>query len=193
VRRALDARPHIILPDGGLALDSLGYVENLAHALMLAVDQPGPSAGQAYNCGDERTLSLRQMTEVIADALEHDWEIISVPAEVAHPARPLMAQLESHHRVLDLSKLRSQLGYRDVVPPEEALRRTARWLREHPLPPGGEAETILQDPFDYAAEDRLVEAWRKGMELMRAVEYARLPGPTLSFPLPEQRTRKRGG
>ena len=40
VRRIRDARPLIVLPDGGLTLCSYGYVENLAHAVLLAVDQP---------------------------------------------------------------------------------------------------------------------------------------------------------
>ncbi|HEY2107574.1 MAG TPA: NAD-dependent epimerase/dehydratase family protein, partial [Candidatus Binataceae bacterium] len=50
IRRILDRRKFILLPDNGLALMSHGYAENLAHAVLLAVDQPQASAGQAYNC-----------------------------------------------------------------------------------------------------------------------------------------------
>ncbi|MEE3328662.1 MAG: epimerase, partial [Myxococcota bacterium] len=50
VRRVLDGRRRIILPDGGLTLCHCGYAENLAHALLLAVDQPDRCAGRIYNC-----------------------------------------------------------------------------------------------------------------------------------------------
>jgi nucleoside-diphosphate-sugar epimerase len=92
VRRILDRRPRIILPDGGLSLSHFGYVENVAHALLLAVDQPEKAKGQIYNAGDQEVLSLRQVVETIARALEHDWEIVSMPWELAVPARPLVAQ-----------------------------------------------------------------------------------------------------
>ena len=57
---------------------------------------------------------------------------------------------------MSLAKLERDLGYRDVVPPREALVRTARWLCENRPAPGGAEEQILEDPFDYAAEDALV-------------------------------------
>ena len=162
VRRILDRRPFIVLPDDGLTLCHYGYAENLAHALLLAIDRPDASAGQIYNCGDEEVLTLRQVVELIADALSAKLEIVSLPYALAVCARPLVMQHRSTHRVFDLAKLRTQLGYRDVVPAREAVSRTARWLADHPLEPGGVEERILQDPFDYRAEDALVSAWRQG-------------------------------
>jgi len=50
IRRIQDRRHHILLPDDGLILMTHGYAENLAHAVLLAVDQPKASAGQIYNC-----------------------------------------------------------------------------------------------------------------------------------------------
>src|SRR5229473_8102537 len=79
IRRILDKRPHIILPDGGLTLITRGYAGNLAHAVLLAVDKPEASAGQIYNCGDEEQFTLRQMVEVITRAMNYDWEIVSMP------------------------------------------------------------------------------------------------------------------
>ncbi len=181
VRRILDRRPFIVLPEDGLTLCHYGYAENLAHAVLLAVDQPAASAGQIYNCGDEEVLTLRQVVELAAGALGAALEIVSMPYALAPCARPLVMQHRSTHRVFDLAKLRTQLGYRDVVPAREALLRTARWLVEHPLARGGGEEKILQDPFDYAAEDALVGAWRKALGSMPAVEWSRPPGFTASY------------
>ena len=44
VRRILDGRPSIVLPDGGLTLLLVGYAENLAHAVLLAVGAPARRA-----------------------------------------------------------------------------------------------------------------------------------------------------
>ena len=189
VRRILEGRRVIILPEDGLALNHMNYVANAAHAILLAIDQPEASAGQIYNCGDQRLLTLRQIVEVIADALGAKLEIISMPWAFATPARPLMAQPWMTHRVLDLTKLRTQLGYRDIVEPEQGLAITARWLRDHPLERDGSDEKILQDPFDYRAEDELIGAWKRLCEQMPQVSFARQPGFTATYSGPGGKPR----
>lgn len=189
VRRVLDGRPHIVLPDGGLTLCHAGFVENLAHAVLLAVDRPEAGAGRVYNCGDEHVLTLAQRVEIIAAALGRQIEIVSMPWPLAVPARPLVMQPLPTHRVYDLSRLRADLGYRDVVPAAEGLARTARWLAENPPPRGGTEETVLQDPFDYAAEDRLIDAWRAALAAMPDAGFATEPGYTLSYSGPGGRAR----
>lgn len=181
VRRILDKRPHIIVADGGLSLHSYGYSGNLAHAVLLGVDQAEAAAGQIYNCADEEVLSVRQVVELIATELEHDWEIVSMPWELALPARPLVSQPLPTHRVLDLGKLRHELGYRDVVPARKAITDYARCLVEMQPEPGGTEERVLQDPFDYAAEDKLIAAWKKALAGMPEIEYEVEPGYTLSY------------
>lgn len=163
VRRCLDGRPFLIVPDGGLTLETVCYGENAATAVLCAVDRPEAAAGRVYNVGDSELLTLAQTAEVIADELGHRWELVSMPVELATPARPMLRHWSSRHRVVDTTRIRAELGYRDAVPPLEALARTARWLAEHPVPPGDRVERVLQDPFDYAAEDQLVAAWRRAM------------------------------
>jgi nucleoside-diphosphate-sugar epimerase len=190
VKRILDRRPHIVLPDEGLTLHHCGYAENVAHAVLLAVDQPKIAAGQIYNCGDAEALTLRQVVDVIAEALGHTWEVVSIPYELAACTRPLVAQPWNTHRVFDLTKLRSQLGYADVVPPPEAFVRTARWLIDHPPRPGGSEERNLQDPFDYEAEDALIAAWKRTIETFPRVSYRAEPGYTNAYSGPGSKARK---
>ena len=90
---------------------------------------------------------------------------------------------------MDVSKLRNDLGYRDVVPPRDALVRTARWLVDNPPPPGGTELTVLQDPFDYAAEDQLVAAWKRALETMPEIEWKEEPGYGLAYSGPGGRPR----
>ena len=191
VRRILDGRPHIVLPDGGLTLATAGYAENLAHALLLAVDRPDAAAGQSYNCGDQQTLTVRQRVETIAKIMEREIEIVSVPADVALPAWPLLTHEASDHRLMDLGKIQGELGYQDPVPVPEALKRTVDWLVANQPEPGGFTEQLLGDPFDYEAEDRLVAAAREGHEKMRAVSYAKPPTAGASYIAAESRARRR--
>jgi nucleoside-diphosphate-sugar epimerase len=187
VRRILDGRRLLILPDGGLSLITFGYVDNLAHAMLLAVDKPAESMGEIFNCGDDERLTIRQVAELITAELDHDWELISMPSELAVPARPLQMNQLSTHRVLDTAKLRERLGYRDVVPARQAVRLAARWLVDNPPTLGGYEETALQDPFDYAAEDRLVDWWRAATANPPDLGYDELPGYGKSYAGPGTR------
>ncbi len=187
VRRILDGRPFLVLPDDGLSLITFGYVDNLAHALLLAVDQPEASMGEIFNCGDDERLTIRQVAEIITDELQHDWELIGMPADLAVPARPLQMGYRSLHRVMDTSKLRQTLGYGDVVPAREAVRRATRWLVENPPERGGYEETALQDPFDYDAEDRLVAWWKAAIADPPDLGYEQEPGYGKSYAGPGTR------
>ncbi len=191
VRRVLDRRPHIIVAEDGLSLSSFGYVENLAHALLLAVDQPEKAAGQIYNAADQEVLSIRQVVETIARSMGHDWEIVSMPWEVAWPARPFVAQPWTTHRIVSIGKLENELGYRDVVDPHEALARTAQWLTENPPEPGGTEEMVLPDPFDYVAEDELIASYRDALARVAEPKWTGgiEPGYGLAFSGPGGRAR----
>ena len=163
IRRILDGRRQIVLPDAGLTLATHGYAANLAHAVLLAVDHPEASAGQVYNCGDDRQYSLAQIVEIIAGALDREIEVVNLPHELAFPARPL-ALGGYQHKLVDLTKIREQLDYRDPVPAAEAIARTTRWYVDNRPEPGGEIEERLGDPFDYAAEDELITRFRAVVE-----------------------------
>ena len=169
IRRLLDGRRHIIVPEGGLMLATHGYAPNLAHAVLLAVDLPEESAGQAYNCGDEKTMTIRQLIEVIADTMQTPVEIVSVPNEVAVTSRALTTRDDLHHWVMDIGKLQRELGYRDQVDPVTAVRETVAWYLRNRPEPGGEIEQRLADPFDYATEDRLIEAQANALQEMRRI------------------------
>lgn len=189
VRRVIDRRQRIVVADDGLTLHHHGYTENLAHALLLAAEHPDAAAGKIFNVGDEEVLSVRQVVEIVARTLGHEFEIVSMPYDLAVPARPLLAQPLPTHRVLDLTRLRTDLGYRDVVPAREALARTARWLVEHPLERGGQEERVLTDPFDYEAEDRLVDAWLTARASVPAIAFEQEPMYGMAYSGPGGRPR----
>ena len=190
VRRIRDKRPFIILPDDGLSLNHCGAAANMAHALLLAVDQPEIAAGQIYNCGDEHILTLKQVVQLCAEALGHEWEIVSMPYNLAVSARPLISQPWTTHRVFDLTKIKSELGYHDIISPIEGVQQAALWLSQNPLEYDGKSERMLQDPFDYAAEDRLLAAWKQALGTIPTDLFQRQPGYTIAYSGPGGSQRK---
>ncbi|MCP5039923.1 MAG: NAD-dependent epimerase/dehydratase family protein [bacterium] len=187
VKRILDGRPHIILPDGGLTLHHFGYAENLAHAILTAIDNPENTLGQIYNAADSEVLTLRAVVELISEGLGHRWEIVNMPWELAVAARPLVTQPETTHRVVDTTKMQRDFGYRDLVPPREAVVRTANWLVANPL--SEDQQRLLQDPFDYAAEDALIDGFKKAIAGMPEVEWKNPPGYGVAYSGPGGRAR----
>ncbi len=159
VRRLRDGRRRIIVPDGGMIAESRTYAANAAHMILLALDHPKEAAGHAFNAADEHATTLREWIQTIAAAIGvDDLELVSVPYKLAFPTYPYARDpFVAGHRILDLAKAKERLGYRDLVPFGNAIEQTVRWYLENPPEPGGEMERQLGDPFDYAAEDRLLE------------------------------------
>ena len=149
VKRILDGRLRIALPDGGLNLQHRGFAGNLAHAVALALDKGQPS--RIYNVGDEAVYSVRQITDMIADIIGHSWEVTSVPATAWPYGTPY--SLPSH-LVYDLSKIKGELAYRDIVAPEDALRLTVEALVANP--PEG-VPFLWPQAFSYGDEDAAIE------------------------------------
>ncbi len=169
IRRVRDGRTRIILPGGGMALLSRGYAANIAHGLMLAVDRPEACAGRTYNIADNRVLYNREWARMVAGILGWEFDFVEIPFDMlprAFRAAPTQT-LFRWHRVMDTSRIKAELGYRDATPVERALEETVRWYTEQPLPPGGEVEQNLGDPFDYEAEDQVMQMYESGSRALR--------------------------
>ena len=189
VRRVLDGRSAIIVPDAGLMAETRAYSENAAHVVLCAVDTPA-AGGRCFNVGDEESLTTAQRIALICAELGHEMEVVGMPTDLALPARPLMMQVEPGHRILDLSATRDVLGYRDLVSAREAVGISARWLADNPLESGGAQEAVLEDPFDYAREDRLLDWWRSATADPPDLDYPNEPGYGLYYSGPGTSRRR---
>ncbi|MBT5110162.1 MAG: NAD-dependent epimerase/dehydratase family protein [Rhodospirillaceae bacterium] len=170
MRRFMDKRPYIVLPDGGLTVTSRGYSENVAHAVLLAAQQPDIAAGQIYNCGDERQLTLAQWIEVVGKEMGGALEVIGVPDQYAYSSRSLMMfSGPSNHQIFDLFKIKSELGYRDRVPTLDAIARTVRWYRDNP--PDENSEFVADIAGHYRTEDAIAEVYRDACDRLAAIDH----------------------
>jgi nucleoside-diphosphate-sugar epimerase len=182
VKRILDGRRFIILPDGGLGISTRCAARNAAAVLLSIVDHPDLADGQAYNCADDDQFTYRQWVELIAEELRAELAIESIPSELAPAAYAALTNLPGIqvHVLLDASKARVQLGAQQVVPAREAIAESARWLLSHPPGP------LASDAFDYEAENRLVETYRAAAKWV--LETAPMDAPQLYHPMAHPRT-----
>jgi nucleoside-diphosphate-sugar epimerase len=162
VKRVVDGRGWMFVPDDGRSLHARCGARNAAHAILLAVDHPEEAANQAFNVADSEQLSMRGWAETVAQTLGADgFAVRSFPGDIPSPGWALVAfryQL-TPHCVVDLAKLRTRLGYDDALPVREGLAETATWLAEHAHEMDGHPG--VTDPFDYAAEDHLLAVWEQ--------------------------------
>jgi nucleoside-diphosphate-sugar epimerase len=124
-----------------------GYVDNVAQAIALAV-LDDRAAGEVYNVGEEPTPTVSQRVQSLGRAAGWNGSIVSLdakrlPVHLQAPYQPLQ------DLVVDSAKLRNELGYRERVSPEEALRRTIDWERSNP-PTAGDPGAKEYDAEDAA-------------------------------------------
>lgn len=174
VRRILDGRRQLVIADGGMKLEDRMYVENAAHATLLAIDRPEVSAGRVYSVADERLYTLRQRIEAIARHMGATLELVDMPYDLALPCHVMWRHVRGH-RIRETHRARAELGYRDVVSTDDGLGRTIEWLLANRPEPGGEAEGQLGDPFDYPREDKLIADWKAFRASLPPPDYPVLP------------------
>jgi nucleoside-diphosphate-sugar epimerase len=151
LKRMDDGRPAVLLGETGAAWRcSRGYVENMAHAIGLAVTCE-EGAGRIFNAAEPDGFTEQAWVDKVAEAAGWTGEI-RVVADEALPAHLQDGSRMDQHLVVDTASIRSVLGYAEPVPLEEALRRTVAWERENP------PKAVDPARFDYAAEDGVLES-----------------------------------
>jgi nucleoside-diphosphate-sugar epimerase len=181
VRRVLDGRTRMILPDSGLGIIGRCAARNAAEVVLRVVDNPVRANGQAYNVADDDQFSIRQWAERVAAVMGAPMEFVGIPSDVAGSALvELLPPSGRPHISLSNDKAKRELGYHEVVTADEALVEAVTWIQEHPVT--AEGYPLYPARFDYELEDRLIDAYAQAMDWVRE----RVPDvvPDLRHPMP---------
>jgi len=132
---------------------SYGYVENIGYAIALAVINE-KAAGRIYHVAEPETLSEGERVTKIGEIAGWKGKVVSLSKDKFPEDWNLPLNSEQNW-LLDSTRIREELGYREIVPIEEALKRTIEWERHH-------LSTEMQQlvaPFllDYATEDTILK------------------------------------
>lgn len=151
VKRIRDGRRKIILQDGCADWQGpKGYIESVAHAIALAATSQKAS-GRVYNVAEADVLTELEWARLVAKEMNWDGGFVVLPKECV-PAHLSDDGNRTQHWVASSERIRQELGYEEKIPRVEAVRRTIQW--ELANPPAAIPEAM----FDYAAEDRALEA-----------------------------------
>ena len=150
LKRMDDNRPVILLEQGMAQwCCSRGYVEDIANAVVIVIENV-EAVNCIYNVSEEISQPEAEWIKAIAKAVGWDGKIIIVPKEQSpefmNPGIDTTQYLD-----VDTTRIRDELGYKELISQDEALRRTVEWERSHT------PEKIDPKMFDYKAEDNLLE------------------------------------
>jgi nucleoside-diphosphate-sugar epimerase len=147
LKRMDDGRPAIILPEDQAAWQGLrGYVEDIGEAIALCVDNES-AAGRIYHVADREPLTEQQWIERIARSVGWNGRIVLVPNDQL-PESMRHGYDFRQQWSLDSSRIRTELGYSEIVDADVAMARTVEWERANQ--PEGRT-------MEYEEEDALLQ------------------------------------
>ena len=152
LKRMEDGRPAILLDEALLGWRRAHcYVEDVAQAIALTVTKQS-AAGRTYNIAYERAFTEVEWVREIARVRGWPGEVVLAKSDsLPEPLREDAFDLRQDY-VVDSSRIRRELGYREIVSEDEALQRTIEWELDNLPEPGS-----LPEP-DYDAEDETLAA-----------------------------------
>ncbi|RXZ51027.1 dTDP-glucose 4,6-dehydratase [Agromyces fucosus] len=110
---------HVPLYGEGLNVRDWLHVDD--HTRGIAMVLVGGRAGEVYNIGGGTELTNRELTQLLLDATGKDWSSVDrVEDRKGHDLR----------YSVDITKIRTELGYEPMVPFEQGLADVVQWYRE---------------------------------------------------------------
>jgi nucleoside-diphosphate-sugar epimerase len=152
LKRMDDGRQIIFADDVAAMRTPRGYVENVAAAVALAATSP-QAAGRTYNVCELEAFGELEWARKIAAAVQWEGEFVVLPHDRT-PKHLLLPGNTAQHLVASSECIRAELDYRELIPRDEAIRRTIEWERTNPP-----AKPLAQ--FDYSAEDEALAAMKR--------------------------------
>lgn len=122
------------------------YVDNVAHALWLAINAPSSCLGQKYNITNGESASLESILRLLFDELSIPLKTRRVPYPLAYLAASL-SELKgyvtrkepsltrygvgvlTYSQTLSIEKAKQELNYRPIISLNEGIKRYADWFQ----------------------------------------------------------------
>ncbi|MCX6494689.1 MAG: dTDP-glucose 4,6-dehydratase [Actinobacteria bacterium] len=119
VTNLIDDKPVPLYGEGNNVRDWL-HVDD--HCRGIAMVLTGGRAGEVYNIGGGTELTNKELTEMLLEATGKDWSYVDRVADrLGHDLR----------YSVDISKIRSELGYEPQVPFAQGLADVVQWYRDN--------------------------------------------------------------
>ena len=153
IKRLLDQRTHIVLPEGGCGVYHREYAGNVGAQLNLLLTTT-KSHNQIYNSGHRHTPTYRRLVETAAEITGKHVVLYSLPQPL-FPNIPNCANPGIFTQAV--GKLEA-LGYVEKYDIAHGLKRTMDWFAENPIREFLPVQRNQIQHFDYEWEDRMIAA-----------------------------------
>lgn len=155
VRRMEDKRPAIIMEKGMTEWrSSVGYVENVADAIVLAITNSS-ARNRIYNVAEPENLSQSEWIKRIGNIFGWQGKVVVLSKEEL-PQKMRAGFRTEQDLTVDTTRIRNELRYREIVQLNEALRNTIKWEIENP------PTQIDPELYDYKTEDEILRRAGEG-------------------------------
>jgi nucleoside-diphosphate-sugar epimerase len=164
IKRAIDGRKRVVLPFRGESVFQPTAAVNLAELVSLAAARPG---SRTVNCGDLDPPTVAQISSMVDGLMGTDTDRVLVDGPPPEPNVGNHPWAVPGPVVADMSKARSELGYRERSSYGDALAGILPWAVEAGSGPDWRQvfPTLAGYPtdlFDYLAEDRYLSRIQNG-------------------------------
>jgi nucleoside-diphosphate-sugar epimerase len=130
LKRMDENRPAIVLEESiAQWCGSYGYVENVAYGIALAATDERAS-DRIYNIAEPLLTEAERIRTIGRIAGWNGEAIVVSKSQMPADWKPI-GNTEQHW-IADTTRIRQELGYREIVPLEEALLHSIEWQRTHP-------------------------------------------------------------
>jgi len=127
IRGAKRGEPFRLYRRGAGWLNSYAYIDDVAEALALAATLP-EAEGRIYNVAQPYVRTQADWARTVLTLMGVDSEIVLVDADAGGILADRADSSDlSYPLTLDSARIRAELGYSEIVPEEQALRRTIAW------------------------------------------------------------------
>lgn len=114
---------------------SLVAVENLASAIMVCMTHPA-AAGQVFHVSDDEDVSVSELIRLMGTALDTKARLLPVPVSMLRALGALTGRGDMIQRLveplqLDITSIRTRLGWAPRLSVLEGLKQTAAWYRSN--------------------------------------------------------------
>lgn len=136
LNRLAAGRP-ILLPGGGMALNSYVHVDDVVDGLRAVLGSPDLSGGRTFNLTHARAFTSRGLVDLLARAAGLEPHVVSVPAQVGTAGytvdlSDVIFPVPDQHLMTDVTLARDVLGFAARRPLQVIARDVVEWWRAFP-------------------------------------------------------------
>jgi len=164
IDRIKNGRQALLIPGTGENLIQPGYIDDIVQAYLLAIVKEN-AIGECYNLSGEEIISLNDFIKTVAEVLAERVKIVNIPYALFRqlvPTKYFFPFCNKHSFIVDISKIKNELGYQPEVTIKEGLRKSIENganiynKKASPFNPTGEFEFI-----SYDLEDVFISVWEQ--------------------------------